>query len=114
MMLGGAVSAITYTYDNTTNKKTRTDSNGTLTTCTLDPTYQLQNESRTTSSGLGFVNTYVYDKVGNRTQASYSGQVTTLTYSSANRLMSAASAGSLTTYANDAAENLPCGIDTRD
>jgi YD repeat-containing protein len=111
---GTPISDLTYGYDRAGNRTIQQEADGTLTTWTYDPTYQLLNERR--SGTAGFNATYTYDLAGNRSSEISAGGTTTYAYSPANRVLKATGpAGQVTTYAHDAAGNrtqAQDGIDT--
>ncbi len=127
------VNRFTYTYDNAGNKLGVTEVDGTITSWTYDPTYQLVAEQRSggtspdwtsftlsewesftlaqwqaltlASGGTGFSITYTYDPAGNRLVQNSTGQLTTYTYDAANELLTAVNASGVTTYTYDADGN---------
>jgi YD repeat-containing protein len=74
----------TATYDNVGNRMSMAELDGSRTTFSYDPTYQLTNENR---SGTNSYNTsYQYDSVGNRQVMNDSGSLTTYTYNAGNQM----------------------------
>jgi RHS repeat-associated protein len=128
---GDVLSQFAYAYDNTGNRTSVVEADGTRTTWSYDQTYQLLGERRTTTkswdtlslddwaslsldeldhlavSGAStlFHTTYTYDPAGNRILMEDSGVRTTYSYDAANEILWHETPTGRTTYTHDAAGN---------